>query len=197
MNDEKAIRNAYGSINLPDSDMYSAVLMQLTEPKRHKRKRLKPTVLIVIILAFALSITTVAIPTISNPVEHFPPFYTESGELIDPISSYKYALEQKALKGEDQLFYTREQLEQFWDNGNGITAHMAEIRQPHIHPNPRPLCDGLNVVYIDGIPIHDGFNVPYDLCNNTFYYLHNGRRFCNQCGYVFSMAQDREIGLID
>jgi hypothetical protein len=169
--------------------------MQINEPKRQQRKRLKPTVLVVIVLAFALGCTAVATPAIYNLTERFPPFYTEDGEFIDPVKSYEYALEQKALKGDNQLFYTREQLKQLFDNG--VTAQIADIRQPHIQPIPiMNIFDGEIIEYIDGIPMTGG-NAPYDLCDNTFYFLHEGKRACNQCGYIFTEEQDRAIGLID
>ena len=178
MNEEKIIKNAYGKIDLPDTDMYIAVITRLAEPKR-RYIFLKPTIITIIVLTTVFSVTAIAAPMITE--RYFPPFYTEEGEYIEPMKEYEYAQSIEAARGDDPPYFTREQLVQFWDSG--IPEHDAIIRQPHIQPIP---------AFTEG-----GSNAPLDLCNNTIYLLYDGMRACYSCGFIFTEEQNREIGLLD
>jgi len=193
MNDEVTIRNAYGSIDLPESDVFSAVKERLSEPKRRRRFKVKPTVLIIIILVFSLSATAVAVPAFFSPPapdRYYPPFYTEDGEYIDPMANYQYALEINIRKGNNQPFYLRDEILQMLNSGEIVVQHRIDIRQPHMHPDPLfyEEWQQANICYS---------NVPAGLCNNQFYFLHEGNRACNQCGFIFTEEQNREAGVFD
>jgi len=216
MNDDNTIKIAYGSIDLPEPDMYSAVKSRLVAPNHHRRMRLKPTVLIIIILAFALSITTIAVPVITNLADlyflpvinedgeytgpNYPSFTTVDGDVIHPIDELFYALEQLALKGDDNLFYTIDQMDEWFKNG--MAQQNTEVRQSHMQPEENYTMEyGISetgVIYgVDEDGVIWTFNAPPGFCNNTYFFPYEGRRVCSSCGYVFSLEQDREIGLIE
>lgn len=67
-------------------------------------------------------------------------------------------------------YYTREQLEQL-----DTAQYFTNVRQPHLQSEP---------LYDD-----------YDTCDNTYYYLIDGKRVCSSCGYIFTEEQDKEIDL--
>lgn len=144
------------------------------------------------------------LPVFSEDGEYIGPDYkliiTDTGEIIDPIASLYYALEQLSLK-EDDLFYTWDQIDEWWDNGTAI-EHSTDIRQPHMIPDDPVFMDyQINedgIIYgIDLDGIKWVFNAPPGFCDNTYFLLHEGRRVCGSCGYVFSIEQDIEIGLFD
>jgi hypothetical protein len=196
MNDEVTIKNAYGNIDLPETDVLSAVKARLSQQKHRRRFKVKPAVIIVIILVFSLSATAVAVPALFSPPapgRSYPPFFTEDGEYVDPMANYQYALEINIGKGDDHFFYTRDEILKMLNAGE-IVVQQANIRQPHMHPDPlfyqwwqENICEDFT----------NGSNAPAGLCDNTFYFLHNGNRACNQCGFIFTEEQNREIGVFD
>jgi hypothetical protein len=184
MDEERIIKNAYGSIDLPNTNMYTSVIEQLSGTKHRRRIKLRPMALIIII-SLALGGTAIAATATSQYLtRNFPPFYTEDGEYVDPMANYEYAQKINEASGGAQPYFTREQIKQLLDDGVTMN-NSTNIRQPHIIPEP---------LFAPG---EVGSDVPLDLCDNTFYFLYDGRRACNQCGYIFTEEQDREIGLID
>jgi len=176
MNEEKLLKDSYGSMELPETDMYKAVMGRLNAPKQHRKVGIKPTVLIVAIMIFTIGCTATAVTAINV----FPDFIPNE---FSSAAAFRYAANTYRQKEDNQLFYTREQIKEWWDNGE--TEHQANKRQPHFMP---AFSYGGVDYYVEGIKNPA-------LCNNTIYYIYLERRVCGSCGYVFSLEQDKEIGL--
>lgn len=193
MNEETIIKREYGNMDISELDIYSAVQTGLSESRHRRRYKIKPTALIILILVFTLSATAAAVSVIYQPDRYYPPFYTEEGEYVDAMANYQYASEVTVEKGDDQSFYTKAQILQMLDN-NEIVIQQADIRQPHLHPASEHYEQWLQD-FDDGV--FNGSNVPAGLCDNTFFFLHEGKRACNQCGFIFTEEQNREIGIFN
>jgi len=186
MNEEKFLKDSYGSMELPETDMYKAVIGRLSAPKKHRKIGIKPTVLLIIIITFVFSTTAVAVTVLNPTRSYFHVFYPEDAYDVDIRIQFKYAMEAYNANKDDNFNYTREQIKELYNSGVVEVQHSTNIRQPHFQPES--LKAWLN-------PDVNNTSGPLELCNNTYYMIYEGRRVCTTCGYVFTLEQDKEIGL--